>query len=554
MQDDRVPEGRVLVIGLDGATFDLLLPWMEEGRLPHLAAIWRRSSYGHLRSTIPPMTASAWSSFQTGKNPGKHGLFDFMRYSPGSYETPFVNARTLREEPLWGILSQHGKQVVVINVPVTYPPRAVNGFMISGMLTPNVDAEFTYPPSLYQQLVDEIGDYQILVPGGAVAYMGLRSFVDKIRHVTRKRAEAARFLMQRSSWDFFMVHFQSVDALQHALWSHLDPNHPAYGAVSEEDREYVQSYYRELDSLVGGVVEEAGEDVTVILMSDHGFGPARKRFHVNQWLASEGLLSVRVRSLHGRALGSAEDLLQWSVFRKLRRRLISPRSKGDALVRRLTRESLIDWSTTTAYALSCSVVIRLQINLHGREPQGTVEPGVEYERLRDEIAERLLQIRDPDTGGPIVEQVFKREEIYSGPAVELMPDLVAQNAGGYQMVTRFGDNVLFSPLPEDYTGNHRMDGILMMAGPHIVPGQEIEGAQIVDLFPTILHLLDVPLPPDLDGKVLVEGLERRYVETHPILQQQDASSRPTETGEDTVYSPEDEDDIRNRLKGLGYLD
>jgi predicted AlkP superfamily phosphohydrolase/phosphomutase len=527
---------------------------MEEGRLPHLAAIWRRSSYGYLRSTIPPITASAWSSFQTGKNPGKHGLFDFVRYSPGSYETPFVNARTLREEPLWGILSRHGKQVVVINVPVTYPPRPVNGFMISGMLTPGVNVEFTYPPGLYQELIREIEDYQIFVPARASLHMGMRGFVDRLRHVTRKRAEAALFLMRRADWDFFMVHFQSPDVLQHSLWSHLDPAHPAYQAIAGEDRQYVENYYRDLDNLVGSVVEEAGGDVTLILMSDHGFGPARKRFHANQWLAGEGFLAIGVGSLQKRALDGLEGILRQADFLKLRRRVIAPFSKREMLVRRLTQESLIDWSTTRAFALPCSVVIRLQINLRGREPQGTVEPGAEYERLRDEIAERLLQIEDPDTGGTIVEQVFKREEIFCGPALELMPDLVAQPVGGYQIATRFRNELLFSPLAEDFTGNHRMDGILMMAGPHIVPGHEIEGAQIVDLFPTILHLLDVPLPPDLDGKVLIEALEKHYVEAHPIRQHEKGPSLPAEAVGEAVYSPEDAEEIRDRLEGFGYID
>lgn len=553
MPDGEAPRCRVLVIGLDGATFDLLLPWMEEGRLPQLAAIWRRSSYGYLRSTIPPMTASAWPSFQTGKNPGKHGLFDFMQYEPGSYETTFINARSMREEPLWETLGQHGKQVVVINVPITYPPRPVNGFLISGMMTPGVNVEFTYPANLGQELLDEIGDYQILLPAGAVVYMGLRGFVDRMRHVTRKRAETAEFLMQRIDWDFFMLHFQSPDALQHALWSHLDPGHPAYPTAKEEDREYVQDYYRELDSLVGGVVRAAGENVTVILMSDHGFGPVRGRFHVNRWLAARGLLTV-ASSLPQRVLDSLEGVLQWDVALKLRRRLVSPRGKQDARLRRLTQQALIDWANTRAFALQGAVAIRLLINCRGREPLGIVEPGAEYERLRDEIAEQLLQIRAPKTGSPVVERVFKREEIYSGPALEMMPDLVALPVGGYQIATRLGGKQLFGPVPHYFTGNHRMEGILMMAGPDILPGQRIEGAEIVDLFPTILFLLDVPLPPDLDGKVLVEALSQDFLEAHPIRQEDEETAVPAREVEEATFSPEDAEQIRQRLEGLGYID
>ena len=321
MSSSKTQKARVLVIGLDGATFDLLLPWLEEGFLPHLAEIWRRSSYAPLRTTIPPITASAWTSFQTGKNPGKHGLFDFTQYRPGSYETPFVNARSVQAEPLWVTLGRHGKRVVVLNVPVTYPPRRVNGYLISGLLTPSTNVEFTYPPGLSQELTETIGDYEILVPVRDFLHLGVRGFVDRLTGVSRKRAEAARYLMGRLEWDFFMVHFHSPDVLQHALWSFLDRSHPEYDAAADGDREYVRSYYRELDSLVGSLVREAGQNVTVVLMSDHGFGPAYKRFHINQWLATQGFLTLRADSWSKKTLSGFENLVRRIDPHRLRWRL-----------------------------------------------------------------------------------------------------------------------------------------------------------------------------------------------------------------------------------------
>ena len=545
---------RVLVIGLDGATFDLLLPWLEEGLLPELSRIWRRSSYAPLRTTIPPITASAWTSFQTGKNPGKHGLFDFTQYIPGSYETPFVNARSVQSEPLWAILSRHDKKVVVINVPVTYPPRAVNGYLVSGLLTPSTKAEFTYPPGLFQDIIAATGDYEILVPVREFLRLGVRDFVDRLRYVSRKREEAARYLMGRLDWDFFMVHFHSADVLQHALWSHLDPSHPEYSASREEDRQHVRSYYQELDRLVGSLVKEAGEDVTTVLMSDHGFGPAYKRFHINQWLATQEFLTIRADSLHKRTLDRFENLVRRIDPHRLRWRLIAPFSKRETLIRRFTQEALIDWTTTKAFALPSSAVIRLQINCVGREPLGIVEPGSEYETVRDELAERLLELRDPKTGGRVVEDVFKREEIYSGPALDLMPDLIGQPAEGYQIATRFRGNLLFSDLAEGYSGNHRMEGILIMAGPDVVPGQIVQQPHIVDLFPTILTLMDLPLPPDLDGRVLTEALSPDYLEAHPIRSEEREPPPPSPPQPDQTYSNEDADEIRDRLKGFGYLD
>jgi predicted AlkP superfamily phosphohydrolase/phosphomutase len=552
MHDGAERRNRVLVIGLDGATFDLLLPWMEEGRLPNLSRIWRRSSFGPLRSTIPPITASAWATFQTGKNPGKHGLFDFTQYRPGSYDTSFVNANSLQTEPLWQILSRYGKRVALLNVPITYPPRPVNGLLVAGLMTPTTKAEFTHPPELYQELTEEIGEYTILVPVRTLLYMGVRAFVDRLREVTNKRAEAVLYLMRRTDWDFCMVHFHSSDVLQHGLWSHLDPRHPAYRSIKKEERDYVQSYYQDLDVAVGRVVAEADESTTVILMSDHGFGPAERRFHINQWLATEGFLKRRAPSLGHRMLDSLEDGLRRADVLKLRRRLVPPFSQQETWMRRFTQESRIDWSSTQAFALPCSVSIRLQVNCKGREPLGMVEPGAEYERLRDRIAEALLRVRDPDMGDRVVQQVFKREEIYSGPALDLMPDLVALPDARYIVATRFRKNSLYSPLPEDYSGSHRMDGIAILAGPHIARGGNIEEAEIADLLPTILYLLGVPLPAELDGKVLTGALDARYVQEHPV-QQEDSAAAPLEYHEAT-YSAEDERAVEDRLRGMGYMD
>ena len=554
MPDSGAKRSRVLVIGLDGATFDLLLPWLEDESLPHLAELWSHSSFARLRTTIPPITASAWTSFQTGKNPGKHGLFDFTQYRPGSYETPFVNARSVQAEPLWVTLSRHGKRVVVLNVPVTYPPRAVNGYMISGLLTPSTKVEFTYPPGLYQELVDAIEDYVVLVPVRDFLRLGLDGFVDRLTYVSRQRARAAEYLMGRLDWDFFMVHFHAPDVLQHALWSHLDPSHPAYGASPEADRRRVSGYYQEMDKLVGSLLREAGPGVTTVIMSDHGFGPALKRFHVNQWLAREGLLTVRADSLRKKTLDGFERALRRIDPHRLRWRLIAPFSKRETLIRRFTQESLIDWASTRAYAVPSSAVMRLQVNCVGREPAGIVQPGAEYEAVCEEIAQRLKEVRDPQTGTQVVEHVFRREEIYSGPALDLMPDLVAQPAGGYQIATRFQGDALFSALPAGFTGNHRMEGVLLLAGPDVVPGQMKQQPHIVDLFPTILSLLDVPLPPDLDGNLLTEALSQEYLAAHPPRWEESGPSAPPPEEQDQTYSEADTKEIKDRLKGFGYLD
>ena len=540
----------MFVIGLDGATFDLLLPWMEEGRLPHLAAIWRRGVHGQLRSTIPPVTAPAWASFQTGKNPGKHGLFHFTRYQKGTYETPIVDASSITSRTIWQILSDHGKRVGIINVPLTYPPRPVNGFMISGMLTPEPTKGF-YPPELYHELTSQVGDYQIFVPVRTSDYLGVRDFVKAVTRLAEKRAQAALYMLSREKWDFFMVHFQSSDILQHSLWSHLDPNHPDFPTKHPEERAYVRGFYERLDALLGDLVQQMDQRGILVVMSDHGFGPALRRVYLNSWLLNQGLMAASWGSVRRRAIQAAESMVRSVDVLKIRRRIIKPRSRSERLVNHLTRDMLIDWDHTKAFALSGPLHGRIYLNCRGREARGFVEPGAQKEALQEEIAEALLELRDPDTGAKAIKNVFKREDVYHGDMLEIMPDLVVEPTDGYMITTAFRGEKLVEPVPRFMTGTHRMNGILMLGGEPFLEDTKIENAQIIDVAPTILYLMGVPIPCDMDGRVLHEAMVPSYSKEHPV--QYEEASTPTAAEGGDAYSAEETENVRERLRGLGYL-
>lgn len=550
MSSDETRDQRVLVIGLDGATFDLLLPWMQEGRLPHLAAIRGQSAHGYLRSTIPPVTAPAWASFQTGKNPGKHGLFHFTAYQQGTYETRIVDASSVRSKTIWQILSDHRKRVGIINVPLTYPPVPVNGFMISGMLTPQTAKAF-YPPELYEELRCEIGNYQIFTPGQAFDYLGVKRFVDRVAHLAEKRMQAALFLLSKEKWDFFMVHFQSTDILQHALWGWMDPTHPDFTAKSDEDKSYVMGFYRDLDHMIGRLQQHVGDETGFIIMSDHGFGPANRRVYINHWLTEQGLLATSGGSSRRRVIQFAESVVRKGDVLKIRRRLIKSRSRTEGLVDLLTRDMLIDWSRTKAFALAGPFFGRIYLNCRGREAKGIVDLGEEREELQDAIAAKLLQLRDPITGQTMIKNVFKREDIYFGPLLETLPDLVVEPTDGYMVMTRFRGDTLVEPVPRFMTGTHRMNGMLMLKGKPFIEDTQVENADITDLAPTILYVLGVPIPTDMDGKVLIEAVKSSYVQEYPVRYEDSVTFADRENQE--VYSPQDMEDIRERLAGLGYL-
>jgi len=543
---------RVLVIGLDGATFDILGPWVQEGRLPHLACLLAEGGSGTLLSTTPPSTAPAWVSFQTGKNPGKHGIIDFVAHKPGRYDATFVNATHVRGETLWSILSRHGRRVGLLNIPMTYPPSRVNGWLVSGMLTPSVETAFTYPEELEQELRSRCGDYHLPVMASLFQVKGFRGFMEEMSRVTRYRADVALYLMDRYPWDFFTVHFQSVDSLQHVLWSAIDPAHCEYQRRPPEERERVAGYYGELDRIVGKLCSQAGDETAVIILSDHGFGPALRRFYVNQWLREEGLLRTRVGAGRLRALGILESLAKRADILSLRKWLaVAQRERYKRVRARFSQERLIEWATTKVFATYGSHCASLYLNCRGREAQGIVGAGREYEELRERVAERLCALEDPETGQRVIEAVYRREEIYQGPYLERMPDLVAKPKGGYTIATRFRGDVLFEPMSDHLTGGHRAEGILIVKGKGLAKGKKIEGATIMDLAPTILYILGVPIPEDMDGRPLHQAFTREHLEEHEMEYEE---RRRVDGSVEGGYSKEEEEVVAERLRGLGYLE
>jgi len=544
---------KLMIISLDGTTWDILRPWMEAGYLPNLAKLVAGGASGELRSTIPPVTAPAWTTFQTGVHPGKHGLFHFTRYQRGSYDTALVDATSIAPRTIWRILSDAGKRVATINLPVTYPPQPLNGVVVAGLLSPSPRQAF-WPPELYDEVVAATGKYQVWIPIRSFDYLGVGGFVDQVVTLARGRAAAARYIFLKEDWDLFMVHFQSTDIIQHALWAWADPHHPDFASKPEEERIKVRGFYETVDGLVGELSALAGKDRPVIVMSDHGFGPVLRRLYINQWLLNEGLLSAPSQSsFKGRLLGWAEQAVRKADVFKLRRRLIKPRDRGDRLLEWIKRDALISWPTTQAFALSGPFFGRIYINTLGREKEGSVAPGPAWEALRSRIAEGLLALRDPDTGQQIVANVWRREEIYQGPRADELPDLVVQPADGYQVVTEFRQGLLVEPMPGFLSGTHRMEGILALGGPSIQKGVSLEGASIADLAPTILYLMGLPVPTSMDGQVLVAALDEALLAERPIRFVEDEEISADRSEREDSYSEEDSAEVKARLAGLGYL-
>jgi len=434
-----------VVIGPDGTPLSLISSLIAEGELPNFARIFEGGSVRPMTSAIPAVSSVAWSCFMTGKNPGKHGIYGFLDRKPNSYDTYIPNSNVMRSETLWEILSRHGKRVVVMNVPVTYPPRRVNGILVAGFLSPRLE-KATYPASVGEQL-KSMG-YRLDVDPWQ-ARENKDKFLEDLYYTLDKRQEAMFHFMETEEWDFFMLQIMETDRLHHFLWEHWEKGDEKYAPA------FLKLYHK-IDGLLGRLYERLTEDTTLVVLSDHGFCTMKKEVFINRWLQDNGWLNFTK---------DPPDSL----------RDIHPDSK--------------------AYSMDPG---RIFVNLRGREPQGSVDAGREYEALRKELTDALSELREPESGEPMIERVYKREEIYSGECYPQAPDLVAMPCRGYDLKGSVKKAVLTEKGV--INGAHTYNDAMIY-----IQGQDINKQEvaIVDVMPTILRLMDVPIPRDVDGSVLI---------------------------------------------------
>lgn len=532
-------------------TFDVLRPLIDQGLLPAFQASLTQAAWSPLLSTIPPFTAPAWTTFMTGMNPGWHGVTNFQR--PRGDQCGFVDATQIKDT-LWEMISRAGKQVIVVNVPLTYPPRPVNGVLISGMLTPSSASEFTYPPQVATELEDYIIDLDYLTDGEDfrqdVVHDRPHMLAD-LQHILERRTANLLRLMQTSPWDFCMTVFTCTDRVTHFFWDEIGEL-IEQGATSPV-HEAILRFYKTLDQAVAQLIAAASAETTVIFMSDHGFGPAPTSYaNLNVWLEQQGLLHARggwrnsltpqsLRLKLGRQSGLKRilrKLLPFGLQQKLRQAV------ADNL-----EENVIDWETTRAfiiplYAYTCGIQLR---------PAAAGDDAVaEREKLCRTITSALPALTDPRTGRSIVRAVYRREEIYHGPYLESLPDVIVVLESEYAAMTSLADRSVVVPAAYRLrSGDHRDEGILMMHGPQIVPGRLATAPTLADLTPTILHLLNIPPSHPLDGRVLTEAFSTDWLQQHPLHAPQAAAVNAAP--QRFEYTPEEQAAIRHRLEQLGYL-
>ena len=558
-------------MGLDGGTFDILLPWMQSGLLPNLKKIYDNGVSGELQTILPPITASAWTSFYTGKNPGKHGIFEFLIKKENSYQEIPVNSTFCKSKTLWDHLAEGNKKVAVLNVPMTYPPKKVNGDMICGFLSQAQKKDFTYPPQLLTEVEDKFGPYYLYpkVADFTVHYSekNVEDFIDDCMKMSEYKFKVAHYLMEKNDYDVIVFHEMGTDRIQHWLWHIIDTSHPKH-TKNLEQKFYgkILDYYRHVDEQIGKTLKLAGPQPSIFVVSDHGLGPVKRSVDLNVWLLEEGYItlkksiSTRIRYFLWKCGVTYQNL--FAFYEKILRLGIKPKPGPPTEFIKLWLKLLhkspllslsdIDWTKTKAYAKT-SVIGQIIVNLKGREPQGIVTPGEEYNHLLDEMVEKLKNLYDPQEGKQINGMVYTGQEAFQGLFSHNAPDIIyLPQASHYQSgnLIVFGANTPFV----NFTGQcaaHTMEGIFMANGKHIKRGEKVKGANIMDLAPTVLYLMGCKVPSDMDGKVLKDIFKEDFLEQHPV-----EFIEPGEGKEDVKkeMSPEEEQKVMERLRNLGYID
>lgn len=544
---------KLTVIGLDSATFDVIDPLLAAGALPNLERIFETGMRGILRSTTHPITPHAWTTMVTGMNAGRHGMWDFFGRDDSGYRLRVVNGSFRRAPAAWERLSAAGRRVGIVNVPFTWPMRPVNGFAIAGIDAAGQETGMTYPEELYGELQERYGQLEI-DHGIAIGQDG-HIDVDKMRRVIDQRVDAAQWLGERFDPELLFVVFMATDHVQH------------YGWIDWEERgpeSKVAAIYRAADEAIGALTGGGDPDRDVIVVSDHGAGRLRGVVYLNAWLEENGWLTYVDALARARQGAGAKRLLSKAIDRRKAipepiRRVLKRRAPTlRKAVMRARDFKAIEWGETRAFAYAN--IGNVVINLRGRESEGIVEPGAEYEELREEIAEKALELTDPESGERVVDSVYKREELFDGPELEKVPDLVFrfkdtawEGKGDLRKRTPvFSYEVAWSPKQgkERYLASHRSEGVIALTGPSVRGHGEL-AADILDVAPTLFYLLGEPIPLDLEGRVLEEALSEELLASRPP---EYAEPVDVELADVQSYGAAEAHEVEERLRGLGYLE
>jgi predicted AlkP superfamily phosphohydrolase/phosphomutase len=460
---------KVMIVGWDSAPPDHVFDkWLDD--MPNLRALVRGGAYGPIRSTDPPITCPAWQAMATSKNPGHLGCYGFRNRYPGKYVDFYVaNSQTIRVDTMYTLMSRKRKKLILLGVPQTYPPKPLNGLLVCSFLAPGTDSDYTYPSKLKDEIKEVVGEYIIDV----------RKFrtddkdwlLGEIYKMTDTRFELAKHFLRTKEWDFFQMVEMGPDRIQHGFWKFYDTESAKYEPGNPYE-DAIPKYYQHLDRQLGELVGMVDRNETaIIVVSDHGAKRMDGAICINDWLIREGYLKLKSSPEPGTTVNI---------------------TKAD-----------VDWENTIAWAFG-GYYGRLFMNVKGREEHGVIDPA-DYEKVRTELKQRIEAITDHN-GKPLHNSALRPQDIYTGKYVDEAPDLILYFGDLYWRVSQdVGHDAVWSFEteigPDDST--HAEEGMFVIAGAGLAGGRKLEGISLYDVAPTILKLMDVPIPDDMEGKPMV---------------------------------------------------
>lgn len=554
----------MLVIGLDAATFDILQPLIEAGETPAIASLMERGARCVLKSTIPPITPCAWTTFATGVNPGKHGVVDFRFLERGTYRLFRSHGDDSRSRSVWELLEDAGFSVGLYNLPWSDPRAARRGYIIGG-IDSQAAAERCNPPTLAREITEAVGP-EALGSGGGRDADGRFNPANLDAEISRDVA-VTRYLLTHRPTDVFGAVFMTLDITQHLYYA-ADVDL----ANSDDPRAQIMlRIYKLIDNAVGQLLELVDEDTIILVASDHGAYPVRSGLNLDAVLADLGLLSYHDGLPHwSEAFARRQRLLRrlldpiWHRVRNVVRRVV-PRARGR--IARMARPSrlfsAVDWSRTKVFCWGHAPLFR--VNLQGREPHGAVR-AEDYQRVCDEAVEALRAYKDPHTAEPVFDLVEKTVDLYKGPHARALVDIVAlARDSSYATCVHiphpeaplFLDEQVYryvAPNRPPLVAHHHPEGICILAGPGVPARADMAPpASIADIAPTLLYLLDQPIPHEMDGQVMSQLLGPARLAAQPPAYCDTPLSVEREP-QPLTYGPEDARRVEERLRDLGYLE
>lgn len=525
---------RLIILGVDGACFDVIGPWMKKGALPGFSMLAESGCLADLCSSTPPLSPVAWTSMVTGVNPGKHGIYDFwLRHWPDEEQLPsfnFATGRDRKAKAFWEYLSEAGRPSMVFNMPCTYPPDPINGLMISGFDAALDKAKGFHPPSLFDEITSEFGEYYQgpldLISRGDIDKRG-EALKDAFVTMAKQKREIYLHLLKNRPWDVFFGVFTESDSAMHAF----------FDTVSSTDHEQQAIYlvFKEIDEFIQQVLSEFGNDVDFMVVSDHGFTTLDTGIELNTLLDGDGLLQRRY-AMRGRLMFALKQRLKWlrPIVMRMKQRRVLPESKAF---------SIKPWQMDVDFENS-------RVFFNGVYPYFHVLPGEDPGEVFDEVRKCLLSLTYEDR--PVFRDVMRPSDLFEGPCVEGMPEIIgllhdhfeAGRFGKTGMPGQRGRNDIFTP--HVWQGLHAQNGLFMFRGETCSEaGSRLSEQSIFDIAPTVLAHAGLPVPKGMDGNPIPEVLNGREINETDDSIYRDSSSE--EMGED------DEKAMAERLDALGYL-